>query len=310
MRKTVAVLLTILIFFSLFQGALGENVVKAADYSPDDFVGYWINDDADTGGITRIFVSISGDNLNVQAFGKCQPTDCDWGVSNTKIDDASDGVLEVNWVFSFATIKLTIKLVEKNHAEVNTKTHFTDNSGRKDYETRENFTKVLISDAFDKVLLSLFKDAKRITFTGFPGIMTVSKQALPLAISSNYASPPNQIAIAGSQYGKGFVLGFCHDSFFSDTNFDYFDNKNFTSNILNYSQKKKILISLIHGEWFNESNANKFATFSNSLGFEVQFSNNEITQDSLRSAGVLISGSAWKDIKDSEISAIEDFVAN
>jgi len=228
MKKLVAILLTILMLFSLFQVALRENVVKAADFTANDFVGYWINDDITTNTLTKIFISISGDNLIAEAFGKCLPTDCDWGTTTTKTSNASDGVIELTWVFSFATNNLTIKLIEKNHAEVISKTHFTDNSGRQDYEIKETFTKSNVGD-FDKVLLSLFKDVKKLTFTGTPGVLNLTGRAFPLVISSNDSSPPNQIAIAGSNYGKGFVLGFCHDSFFSDNNFDYFDNKIFTS---------------------------------------------------------------------------------
>jgi photosystem II stability/assembly factor-like uncharacterized protein len=295
--------------FTLFGGAFRENVLKAADYSPQDFVGYWINDDTTTGGITKIFIKIVGEDFNVQAFGKCHPTDCDWGISTTKTSDASDGMLELSWVFSFFTEKLTIKLIDKNHAEIDYKTHFTDNSGRQDYEIKESCTKPNVGD-FDKALLSLFKGTKKLTFTGAPGVITVTGQAFPLLISSNDSAPANQIAIAGSKYGKGFVLGFCHDSFFSDSNFDYFDNKTFASNILSYAMKKKILISVSHGEYFNKSNANRFANFANNSGFDVQFLNSEITGEILQNTGVLISGSAWIDFKDSEILAVKDFVNN
>jgi photosystem II stability/assembly factor-like uncharacterized protein len=309
MKKVIAILVTILILFSLFQGALRVNVVKAADYSPQDFVGYWINDDSATGSVTKIFISISGDDFQVHAYGRCGGTDCDWGISTTKTSDASDGVFELKWVFSVETVNLTIKLIEKNHIQITVKYHFTDNSGRQDYEVKGTFTRPNVGD-FDKVLLELFKNVQKLTFTGAPGIIAVTSQAFPLLISSNDSTPPNQIAIAGSKYGNGFVLGFCHDSFFSDSNIDYFDNKTFASNILNYATKKKILISVSHGEYFNQSNANKFSNYAKSLGFEVQFLNSQISTDSLNSAGALISGSAWKDVSDSEILAIKDFVNN
>ena len=310
MKKTVVFLLTILMLFTLFEGALRENVVKGADYSPQDFVGYWINDDISTHNITKIFISISGDYFQVHAFGKCHPTDCDWGISTAKLSDANNGVLNVKWVFSSTTENLTIKLIERNHFEVTDSCHFTDNSGRVDSTITEYFTKVSIDENYDKFLLSLFKNVNKLTFTGAPGIISTTAQAFPLAISSNDSTPPNQIAIAVSKYGNGFVLGLCHDSFFSDSNFDYFDNKVFTSNILNYASKKKILISISHGEFFNQSNANKFSNYVKGLGFEVQFLNGPISTNALSNAGILISGSAWGDISDSEIFAIKDFVNN
>ncbi len=307
MKKVIAILLTILMLFSLVQGALRENGVKAADFSVNDFVGYWINEDSITGNVTKIFISISGDELTAHTYGRCGGTDCDWSTTTAKTSNASDGTIELIWVFSFATDKLTIKLVDKDHADVVDQCHFTDNSGRQDYQIESSFLKVEVGD-FDSVLISLFKDVKKLTFTGAPGVLNVTRQAFPLAISSNDSIPPNQIAIAGSQYGQGFVLGFCHDSFFSDNNFDYFDSKIFTSNILGFAKKKAILISVSHGEYFNQSNANKFADYARNLGFEVEFLNSQISADSLSSVGVLISGSAWEDVSDTEILAINDFV--
>ncbi len=144
MKKFIVVLLVLVFFIcNLFTLArpLTADVVKATDYTPEDFVGYWINDNADTPDITKIIVKILGEDFNVQAFGKCHPTDCDWGISTTKTSDASDGILELSWVFSFATTKLTVKLTDKNHAEVVDKNHFTDNSGRQDYEWKNYCTK-------------------------------------------------------------------------------------------------------------------------------------------------------------------------
>ncbi len=41
------------------------------------FAGNWVNIDANTGGITKILAT----NANIHAYGKCSPTDCDWGNS-------------------------------------------------------------------------------------------------------------------------------------------------------------------------------------------------------------------------------------
>ena len=43
------------------------------------FSGTWVNDDPNTGGITRILIAASGSDLAVHPYGKCHPTDCDWG---------------------------------------------------------------------------------------------------------------------------------------------------------------------------------------------------------------------------------------
>jgi len=46
----------------------------AAQYS-----GTWLNNDSGTSGITRIIITNAGQTLNVHPYGKCSPTDCDWG---------------------------------------------------------------------------------------------------------------------------------------------------------------------------------------------------------------------------------------
>ena len=141
MKKLVAILMTILMLFSLFQGALRGNVVKAGEIASDDFLGYWVNDNVNTPGITRIAIKIEGEEFIVTAFGRCSPTDCDWGNATTSESDSIDGILNLKWVFDFATADLSIKLTAENKAEVTCKHHYTDNSGRQDYITTEYFTK-------------------------------------------------------------------------------------------------------------------------------------------------------------------------
>jgi len=46
------------------------------------FAGDWSNVDPNTGGITKLSIAISGASANVHAWGKCHPTDCDWGSVN------------------------------------------------------------------------------------------------------------------------------------------------------------------------------------------------------------------------------------
>jgi len=133
--------MTILMLFSLFQGALRGNVVKAGEIASDNFLGYWVNDNVNTPGITRIAIKIEGEEFIVTAFGRCSPTDCDWGNATTSESDSIDGILNLKWVFDFATADLSIKLTAENKAEVTCKHHYTDNSGRQDYITTEYFTK-------------------------------------------------------------------------------------------------------------------------------------------------------------------------
>lgn len=73
--KSCVVKIYLLLFFLV--------VSSAVAVSREDFVGAWMNDDSETGGITRILVKTSGaSDLEVNAFGKCHPMDCDWGFAS------------------------------------------------------------------------------------------------------------------------------------------------------------------------------------------------------------------------------------
>jgi hypothetical protein len=48
-------------------------------HSMDQFAGSWTNVDTNTGGITTLEIRVSGDSADVHAWGKCHPSDCDWG---------------------------------------------------------------------------------------------------------------------------------------------------------------------------------------------------------------------------------------
>ena len=45
-----------------------------------DFLGTWLNVDPNTGGLTKLIITQSGSNYYVEGFGRCHPTDCEWGI--------------------------------------------------------------------------------------------------------------------------------------------------------------------------------------------------------------------------------------
>ncbi|MEW5718710.1 MAG: NBR1-Ig-like domain-containing protein, partial [Chloroflexota bacterium] len=47
--------------------------------SASQYAGTWLNNDSGTSGVTKIIISNSGQTLNVHPYGKCTPTDCNWG---------------------------------------------------------------------------------------------------------------------------------------------------------------------------------------------------------------------------------------
>jgi len=48
--------------------------------------GNWINDDPNTEGITRLIITNDGQTLNVHGFGRCTPSDCDWGTRSGRFN--------------------------------------------------------------------------------------------------------------------------------------------------------------------------------------------------------------------------------
>lgn len=51
--------------------------------SASQYAGTWLNDDAATTGVTKIIIThLGGQNLRIHPYGKCHPTDCDWGTKD------------------------------------------------------------------------------------------------------------------------------------------------------------------------------------------------------------------------------------
>jgi uncharacterized repeat protein (TIGR02543 family) len=103
------------------------------------FSGEWLNEDPATGGITRVDIRYEANKIIVHMWGKCYPTDCDWGEEMTDISDATDGVLSISWTTSFCIRTQKITMLSDGRLKVDTHTHFTDNSGRPDYDSTNFF---------------------------------------------------------------------------------------------------------------------------------------------------------------------------
>jgi hypothetical protein len=112
------------------------------------FSGDWTNVDTNTGGITKMSIAVSGGTVSVHAWGKCHPTDCDWGTVNAFAfgpDVSSDlmsqaGALMAVYDAGFSTSTLFIK-PQGNRLSVQMYTAFKDNSGRSNYASSYTFQK-------------------------------------------------------------------------------------------------------------------------------------------------------------------------
>lgn len=128
----------------LRRGALAAAIATAALTGAawaniGEFIGSWNNVDSGTRDITRVVVSPAGaGEVTVQAFGRCHPQDCDWGVvpghgfaDNVGSNDIR--VVKARFNAGFKHTDLTLRLTP-NGLRYQILTTFTDNSGRSDYE--------------------------------------------------------------------------------------------------------------------------------------------------------------------------------
>jgi hypothetical protein len=107
------------------------------------FVGKWTNKDFETPGVTRIEIRLDDSGVVVHMWGRCHPKECDWG-ETTAIP--KDRVLSLKWDQKFCAKTQQLKLVSDKSLQLTTHCHFTDNSGRRDYDSREVFAKGLVHD--------------------------------------------------------------------------------------------------------------------------------------------------------------------
>ena len=114
-----------------YVGSLVGSNLPVYSIRPEDFADEWLNDDQDTGGMTRIIISFQNGIMNVHGYGKCHPTDCDWGT--IKAEYSGNPFVAV-YEFGFVTTTLTIRLISPNSLHVHTNEVFHDGTNR-DFES-------------------------------------------------------------------------------------------------------------------------------------------------------------------------------
>lgn len=117
-------------------------------------VGNWTNIDSATRSLTRVNVGFNcGDvrlcdengncsggesYFTLRPFGKCSPTDCDWGTR--RASTMADGWQRAVWTHSWATKSVWVKTYTyygRQYLRVWSYTDFTAADGRTDYSTDE-----------------------------------------------------------------------------------------------------------------------------------------------------------------------------
>jgi hypothetical protein len=113
----------------------------AANAQKNRFVGTFVAEDPDTGGITRLTLS-EDDTVNV--WGRCHPDDCDWGEETAVAHAPSVGsdlrdsarALSAIYVKNFVVVVLIIKPLKDDKLSVEVFKRFIDHSGRTAYTAK------------------------------------------------------------------------------------------------------------------------------------------------------------------------------
>lgn len=119
---------------------------QQAQAAPANFVGTWVNSNVATSGITRVNVTRSGDGpLTVQVFGRCHPTDCDWGSApvltyGASVSDTNHLTATAVYAKGYSNTTLVMTFT-RGRLDVQALTQFTDGSGRQNYASRAAFTR-------------------------------------------------------------------------------------------------------------------------------------------------------------------------
>jgi hypothetical protein len=113
---------------------LNQPTTVAAGFRADPlapFAGTWVNRNANPPDLTRVQLDrATASTMTLHVWGACVPTDCDWDTTTATL---VGGELHASYVQSFATRTIRISR-SGSQLVVQCHTHFTDNSGRKDYD--------------------------------------------------------------------------------------------------------------------------------------------------------------------------------
>lgn len=106
-----------------------------------DYYGHWVNVDPATRSLVSIDVSNGpGDSVRIHPYGACHPTPCDWGEAIAdRINTGGSFRFRHTYNQGFATKRVTVVVQPLGTLRVTTVVHFTDGSGRADYETHDVF---------------------------------------------------------------------------------------------------------------------------------------------------------------------------
>lgn len=102
-------------------------------------IGSWVNQNSSTNGITEVVINNNeSGQLQVHAWAKCHPTDCDWGVTEV---NSSNGLARSVFDAGFATTTIQFILLRDERLLVLSKAEYKDQSGYKEPDQAEFFVR-------------------------------------------------------------------------------------------------------------------------------------------------------------------------
>ncbi len=110
---------------------------------PARLAGSWRNVDPAAPGIVQVDIRADNGAFVVRPWGSCLPTACDWGEQTTSVSDGGDGVLSLTWQPPFAVMTAEIRLLQDGRLEVWLHEHYTDASGRRDFDSADYLHKTM-----------------------------------------------------------------------------------------------------------------------------------------------------------------------
>jgi hypothetical protein len=105
------------------------------------FAGSWVNENAFSGGITRVEIQQRLNQLHVHTWGKCVPQDCDHGSREVLVSSIKDRTFSIATDLSFKKEARELTLLPDGRLQLTSHNHFIDNSGRPDYDSSDYFKK-------------------------------------------------------------------------------------------------------------------------------------------------------------------------
>jgi hypothetical protein len=111
--------------------------------------GTWANTNPATRNVVDIVIEGNKSGIEVDGFGACSPSPCQWGnvpgtVFGANVSSVTGSSFEANWNFGFERTVLLGTLTERNRLPMLTVqefTTFTDSSGRANYAVTETFVR-------------------------------------------------------------------------------------------------------------------------------------------------------------------------